>query len=77
MSSLRDRPGPASEDSGTPLPADTRARTRGHEDSGHEEKPGAWLVTMEELYAGWFEVHNMSGTPGSTVRFQVRATQPE
>lgn len=38
--------------------------------------PGTWLVTMAELYTGWFEVHNMAGAPGSTVHFQVRLPPP-
>lgn len=33
-----------------------------------------WLVTMKELYTGWFEVHNMRGAPGSKIHFQVSTT---
>eukprot|EP00035_Acanthoeca_spectabilis_P003991 m.97489 g.97489 ORF g.97489 m.97489 type:complete len:949 (+) comp12401_c0_seq2:373-3219(+) len=36
--------------------------------------PGTWLVTMAELYTGWFEVHNMTAPPGTTVKFQVSTT---
>ncbi len=36
--------------------------------------PGTWVVEMEEVYTGWFEVHNMHGAPGSTVHFQVSTT---
>ena len=36
--------------------------------------PGTWLVTMRELYTGWFEVNNMKGPAGSTVNFQVSTT---
>ena len=36
--------------------------------------PGTWLVTMNELYTGWFEVHNMKGEPNSTVQFLVSTT---
>jgi hypothetical protein len=35
---------------------------------------GVWLVTMNELYTGWFEVRNMKGPPNSTVHFQVSTT---
>jgi hypothetical protein len=36
--------------------------------------PGTWLITMNELYTGWFEVHNMTGAPNSTVHFEVSTT---
>lgn len=36
--------------------------------------PGVWLVTMDELYTGWFEVRNMKGNPNTTVHFQVSTT---
>jgi alpha-L-rhamnosidase len=35
---------------------------------------GSWLVEMEELFTGWFEVANMHGAPGSTVTFHVSTT---
>ena len=34
----------------------------------------AYLVAMRELYTGWFQVANLSGVPGSVVRFQVSTT---
>jgi hypothetical protein len=33
-----------------------------------------WLVEMDELFTGWFEVSNMKGAPNSTVRFRVSTT---
>jgi alpha-L-rhamnosidase len=36
--------------------------------------PGKQLITMEELYTGWFEVISMEGAPNSTVRFQISTT---
>jgi alpha-L-rhamnosidase len=36
--------------------------------------PGSWLIEMAEVYTGWFELHNMTGAPKSTVRFQISTT---
>eukprot|EP00756_Hemistasia_phaeocysticola_P057794 Hpha_TRINITY_DN34403_c0_g1::TRINITY_DN34403_c0_g1_i1::g.96223::m.96223/K05989/ramA; alpha-L-rhamnosidase len=35
---------------------------------------GKWLVTMSELFTGWFEIDNMVGAPGSNVSFHVSTT---
>ena len=32
---------------------------------------GSFVVEMEELFTGWFEVANLAGAPGSTVTFNV------
>ena len=40
----------------------------------HPPAKGTFLVTMHELYTGWFEVKNMKGDPGHTVTFQVSTT---
>ena len=36
---------------------------------------GKTIVTMSELYTGWFEVRGMEGAPNSTVSFYVSTTQ--
>ena len=35
---------------------------------------GETLVTMADLYTGWFEIRNLVGHPGSKVDFQVSTT---
>jgi alpha-L-rhamnosidase len=36
--------------------------------------PGSWLVEMEEVFTGWFEVSNLMGAPNSTIHFQISTT---
>ena len=72
---------PAATESSPPPPPSPQQQQQEQEQQQEEEereqemgKTSTWLVTMDELYTGWFEVNNMKGAAGSTVHFQISTT---
>ena len=77
--SLRAKPAATESSPPPPFPHQHQHQHQEQEQQEQEQeqemgKTSTWLVTMDELYTGWFEVNNMKGAAGSTVHFQISTT---